>query len=234
MWKKKVFYAFILVIAALIIGHLEFPLSPKNKTSQEVQVYPTWGWTPTIEQPKTNANDTPVCDTLETYAINNPKEQWLTLSSSLLGLSFEVLSPKGEIAFNYLDCKDRTTDPTGSSFVWHINTDSTKQDVFGEGGAISANFSAGREVTVTDFHQLNSSYYSNAIKTYKTKYNTDAVLLKSNIRYGEYAEILYPGFILAADLPYKSKAPFKGLLLYFPNGISEESIQRVVNSITLR
>lgn len=231
----NLFRAGILIFLLIIIYYINLYLYPLFKGGDKenmatsrpiISLSPT---TTTVSKPPYE----PVCETKESYEIKNDADQWLTLSSSLLGLSFETLIPEGEIDFIYKDCKERKVDPTGKLYRWYINTHTTRQNIFREGGAVSKDFGAGREMAITDFYQLEKSHYTKAIKIYKTKYNTDAILFRSDYRFGG-SDLLYPGLTLAVNLPFKAGIPFRGLILYFPNGISETDAQRVVSSITLK
>jgi hypothetical protein len=160
---------------------------------------------------------------------------WMRLNSNLLGISFEYpFKVKGLVTFGYSVLGPNNTDPAGSAYSWNLKIiDAASGDngyTYGFAGGISADFMAGRMRWFTDFYELDTDDYTKAAGTFKTRYGTDAVLIKTPFVLGE-EDTEDKGMTLKVNLPIKSDTSFKGIAIYFKEGISTEDAYRVVSSL---
>lgn len=213
----------IFIVLVLVGGWYYFGSSNKNRSQTPIATPISNG------QATTNPWQSAIKESSNTV-VNKPR--WVHLSSSLVGVEFDYPVPTaGTVIFELRDYGNNNFDPSGQIYNWSLRNDSTVSIA----GGVSASFKIGRSPEETDFYQLNSGNYNNAIKTFQTKYGGDAVLKKTPLpQFGNYTPSPNDNrMTLYVNLPIKRDPRFHGLAIYFINGISEPDAERVVNSITI-
>lgn len=230
--KKRMWIGWVLSLgASFVLGFgMGWFLKPAEHINDQerIDAKPTVAETPvpTLAYVKDNY------ETKETQQIVITSKQWLKLSSSQVGLSLEYPVEKGKLSFGYMDYGDREADPAGQSYAWTFNDGDRRYSII---GGISKTFKAGRDTWFTDFYKLESGDRTGAVKVFKTRYSTEAVLTYSPlILPGEMkAEPSDKGMLIRADLPFKKAKEFSGVAIYFKDGVSLIDAQRVVDSIVV-
>lgn len=173
-------------------------------------------------------------DYAESHVTLIKESQWVHLSSNKVGVSFDYLVPSvvGQIQYTFRDYGDNNGDPRGQIYDWEFIVYSPPEEAwtYSIASGVSSDFAIGRSSWFTDFYKLKVSDYKDAIKIYKTKYGTDAVL--------KYAPNLMSlnnpnDVIILVDLPIKKDARFKGLGIYVKDGLTDEQAIRIINSLTV-
>jgi len=231
VWIPVVF-SFVLVITFVFSLRKPVQKNPSLAVTPTSTIIPKPSPTPPKRYSVTD-NPAGENDLYETQEFYNPQTQWLTLSSTSIGLSFEYPVPAGIVKFSYAGHDREPPVPKGWWYNWSVIPIGSQYGSTPIASGISADLKPQRDLNITDFYQLPSPFSVHILKTYQTKYGTKAQIVDfPSTGYDEPTPT--PGLgkpaAILADLPFKN-LHFKGIAIILPEEVTSKNIQRIISSL---